>query len=255
MWYNEIMRYIEDNNGNKTSVPDDQYYYMSLISEFSTYFSTLLYRIGQYEKNKERIMLYPKSVEGKKEIHFFYTYRTGKAYIVFEKFPEINEHIVLFNDSFEAFMEDDPILNINETILARYRIFTKFVETAREIFSNIYVKTGYVKCKKCKRVFLSDGCDLCDDCKEVIEIKDSVGYVYIIEAVNMGFYKIGMTVNFIQREKNLVLLPFDIKLFHKIESNDYIKLERELHKKYADKRVNGEWFRLSQEDLEEIRGM
>lgn len=65
-------------------------------------------------------------------------------------------------------------------------------------------------------------------------------------------FKIGITNNLIKRERELrntnpsfvMLLDFSVE--------DAKKLESELHTKYASKRVSGEWFELSAEDVVNI---
>lgn len=43
--------------------------------------------------------------------------------------------------------------------------------------------------------------------------------------------------------------PFGAELLGFIRSEDPLSLERELHKKYSDKRLNGEWFNISVSDV------
>lgn len=40
---------------------------------------------------------------------------------------------------------------------------------------------------------------------------------------------------------------------HLIESEAYSETEKELHLAFANKRVNGKWFDISEEDLDHIR--
>jgi uncharacterized protein YlzI (FlbEa/FlbD family) len=80
------------------------------------------------------------------------------------------------------------------------------------------------------------------------------GYVYLISGSKS--YKIGMSKTPIKRiEKLSVVLPFPIKTIALIESQDIKQLEQQLHKRFADKRINGEWFDLSPEDIEYIKGL
>lgn len=81
----------------------------------------------------------------------------------------------------------------------------------------------------------------------------SRGHVYVIKG-ERGAYKIGKTNNLDNRLKLFhVKLPFDIHLIHAIPSGDIDLLEKELHQKYDAQRINGEWFELSDEDIEEIK--
>lgn len=80
--------------------------------------------------------------------------------------------------------------------------------------------------------------------------KNYPGWIYLLRGEN-GLYKIGMT----KRTPDQRLaefspkLPFDSLLVDTIESQDAVRLELEIHERFADKRVRGEWFALNQEDL------
>lgn len=81
------------------------------------------------------------------------------------------------------------------------------------------------------------------------------GFVYLIQSPT-GTYKIGRTVNPADRMKTFtVKLPFEVEYTCVIPADDMYYLERTLHAQFADKRVNGEWFKLSPEDVEYIKGL
>lgn len=81
------------------------------------------------------------------------------------------------------------------------------------------------------------------------------GYVYLIQSPT-GAYKIGRTKNPADRLKTFsVKLPFEVEFVCVIESHNMIELESDLHARYADKRVNGEWFNLDAADVEAIKAM
>ena len=78
------------------------------------------------------------------------------------------------------------------------------------------------------------------------------GFVYVVEGG--GYHKIGKAKDIRNRTAWFELkLPFEVDLVHLIESEDYSETEKELHLAFANKRVNGEWFDLSEEDLDHIR--
>jgi hypothetical protein len=83
-------------------------------------------------------------------------------------------------------------------------------------------------------------------------MKIKTGHVYLVES-ELGFYKIGRTSKLRER-MNLfeIKLPFNIKLIHSIPSDDIVWAETLLHEQYATKHINGEWFRLSSEDIDYI---
>lgn len=81
------------------------------------------------------------------------------------------------------------------------------------------------------------------------------GYVYLIKSTE-GYYKIGRSKKLQERITTLgVQLPFDIELVHNIHSDDYTQLEIELHELFEPKRIRGEWFALSPDDIEYIKGL
>ena len=49
------------------------------------------------------------------------------------------------------------------------------------------------------------------------------------------------------------MLPFEIELVHTIKTDDMVEIERFLHEKFADQRTNGEWFCLSDDDIEWLK--
>jgi hypothetical protein len=48
-------------------------------------------------------------------------------------------------------------------------------------------------------------------------------------------------------------LPFEWNLLHSFKSDNSNKSENELHRKYANKKLNGEWFNLSEQDIKDIQ--
>lgn len=78
------------------------------------------------------------------------------------------------------------------------------------------------------------------------------GYVYVIRSP-YG-YKIGKTVNIRDRTRLFaVKLPFPVSLEHCAKFDDYTEAERNLHRMFAAKRLEGEWFDLDEADLAHVR--
>lgn len=71
---------------------------------------------------------------------------------------------------------------------------------------------------------------------------------YIMHDPITNLYKIGKSRNPKFREKTLCSQTPQIFLFAVCNYN----IEKELHKKYAHKRVRGEWFKLNNDDLKKI---
>lgn len=81
------------------------------------------------------------------------------------------------------------------------------------------------------------------------------GYVYLLGADN-GLFKIGKSKNVNARLADLnKQSPVSIEILHSFASEDYTTAEKELHKRYKNKRKVGEWFLLSDQDVENIRGI
>lgn len=81
------------------------------------------------------------------------------------------------------------------------------------------------------------------------------GIVYVLKADN-GLYKIGRAKKFENRLLQLqTQMPYDLEVIVLIESDDYIGLEKGLHKRFVSKREKGEWFELSEEDIEYLKGL
>lgn len=80
----------------------------------------------------------------------------------------------------------------------------------------------------------------------------TVGYVYLIWS-QYG-YKIGKAVNVKSRTKLFeVKLPFPIRVEHYAKFSDYTQAERSLHLHFHAKRMEGEWFELTDDDVAFIK--
>lgn len=79
-------------------------------------------------------------------------------------------------------------------------------------------------------------------------IKEVYGYVYILKS-DFG-YKIGCTGDLKQRVYYFgVKLPFDVTLHSYIKTKGHSNLEGRLHSLMKHKRIDGEWFDLSESDF------
>jgi hypothetical protein len=100
------------------------------------------------------------------------------------------------------------------------------------------------------KMLLSAGRDYDSDYIEH-KIKHIFGYVYILKS-DYG-YKIGCTSNFEKRLNTFsVKLPFDVTPHSFIKCKDWEKLESFLHEKLTHKKINGEWYNLTENDFIDI---
>lgn len=77
-----------------------------------------------------------------------------------------------------------------------------------------------------------------------------VGYVYLLKHGSRSEYKIGRTINPIRREGEVRLEPPEkVQPVHTIKTDDPAGVESYWHKRFADRRIQGEWFTLTLDDV------
>jgi len=78
--------------------------------------------------------------------------------------------------------------------------------------------------------------------------KVETGFVYLMRSGR--HYKIGRTISVGSRERQLaVKIPIPPTTIHHIETDDPVGVEAYWHRRFAEKRGEGEWFDLSPEDI------
>jgi hypothetical protein len=79
--------------------------------------------------------------------------------------------------------------------------------------------------------------------------EDRPGFVYI--AFSNGLYKIGRSKEPQERIEHFdTQMPVDVNELHRFKADDYVLAERKLHRAFSHARANGEWFDLSDDELE-----
>jgi hypothetical protein len=74
------------------------------------------------------------------------------------------------------------------------------------------------------------------------------GWVYLLKSGDN--YKIGRSDNLERRVKQIsVAMPEVTSLFHAIQTDDPVGIEEYWHKRLANRRLNGEWFKLTKSDI------
>lgn len=85
--------------------------------------------------------------------------------------------------------------------------------------------------------------------------RDRSGYVYLLKS-DSGSYKIGRSKRPDDRLATFsVKLPFPVRYVCLLKSEDMYSLEKELHARFEQRRIDGEWFALSQEDISYIKSL
>ncbi len=86
------------------------------------------------------------------------------------------------------------------------------------------------------------------------ELEDSLesGHVYLLKHDKV--YKIGRSTDAARRYKEIkVQMPMKTEEIHVIETDDPVGIEAYWHKRFAKKRLKGEWFSLSKSDIKAFK--
>ena len=84
------------------------------------------------------------------------------------------------------------------------------------------------------------------------ELKVATGFVYLMKSGR--HHKIGRTISLGSRERQLAIkIPISPTTVHSIETDDPSGVEAYWHRRYAEKRGEGEWFDLSAEDIKAFK--
>ena len=97
-------------------------------------------------------------------------------------------------------------------------------------------------------------CSWCGDWALAREIKRAAKKAGVIYLIRCGpYFKIGKTTDPDSRYPRLeIQLPHRPVILHEIQTDNVDLAERYWHQRFASKRLNGEWFEVSSQDINEI---
>jgi hypothetical protein len=155
--------------------------------------------------------------------------RTLKSHVKYYQAVELLEHDEL-DYHFKADYSKDPYLL---TIIEAYE--TKIIPVKDETYQqamSILTGKAYLRTYRPKHVI--------------------PGYAYLM-ADSTGLYKIGHSKDPSLRVKSVTSRANPVTLICQIASDNAVYLEYELHERFHDERVSGEWFALSLESIDYIK--
>jgi len=163
--------------------------------------------------------------------------------------------------------EKSAFINVNynqeheETLLKSLSLFYLYQETSGDYYSDVCKKAKNIIQNSFKPYHINDLYEQIDrlekennrlksyNSRPLIYQRENIKpkcYLMIDEAT--GLVKIGKSINPENRERTLQSEKPTIKMIHYFDND----IERELHNKFRDKRVRGEWFRLDMNEVSEI---
>lgn len=159
-------------------------------------------------------------------------------YYKYDKIEELYcfKKIINYFDYLDVYSEDDNLIDIQREYLERLKDVEDLISLGKKERN---------RQKELEICLPEDDADD-QDCPIV-----SIQQTYLMNDENTGFYKIGKSKNPKYRESTLQSEKPTINLIHVIKQD----IERELHNKFSDKRIRGEWFRLNDEDVSLIKQM
>ncbi len=131
-----------------------------------------------------------------------------------------------------------------------YRKFGTKVFRAKAVYEWALDKTKYHRVVEITKPLYLEALKESDkgNVGDILENSTQIGYVYLMKSGK--YYKVGKTNSLDRRQYEIGLqLPEGIEPIHSIETDDPSGIEAYWHNRFKDKRLNGEWFDLSNADV------
>jgi hypothetical protein len=182
-------------------------------------------------------------------------YKPNKMYVAYDKEFLIEQLISLIRELKGMFptQGDLRIKRRKTESFPSHKAFRRLgskSERAKEILSYCENKSGYEDIIDCCK-------EVCDTSKEKIEYdsgdtETQMGFVYLMKSGR--YYKIGRSTCVEKRNYEIgIKLPEELKVMHKIKTDDPIGIEAYWHNRFQEKRKGGEWFDLSSSDIKAFK--
>lgn len=129
---------------------------------------------------------------------------------------------------------------------------------AEEMVKATFPLIRLIRCHFCEGHLVyenKEGEWICLECLDLLPLKkkSTFGYVYVFGSKAEGRYKIGQGVSPKARMSDYrARLPFSVEMIHTIPADDKARAEADLHHRLKDKRENGEWFKLTPDEIGQI---
>lgn len=248
------MDYQEVKAISKFIVADNSFPVNSLTGGYFNYNLTkdelMLYLLGEFEEIKKGVTLndfvnFRASIDQLRKMYKnlsnLRNMKLPKGYVNFY-FPErISDEYLNIYEMIDLFYENRNLDNIFSKKTFTKMLGGNFIKRAKKLdyqLQQINQKQNKKKSSKSKKK------------------KKHKGVVYLLKIKGKEQYKIGVSTKFKKRyDKLSTLMPFKLETVNLIKSDDIYSLEEGLHNKFEDKRINGEWFELSSEDIKYIKSI
>jgi Meiotically up-regulated gene 113 len=128
----------------------------------------------------------------------------------------------------------------------------KKVEMASKVSAYCHTKPEYSDVNKICSSIISSNYQQSSTHSNAEISNTTSGHVYLLR--HKEAYKIGKSIDVTRRYKEIkVQMPHRMEEIHVIETDDPSGIEAYWHKRFRDKRLEGEWFKLSTDDIKTFK--